>query len=377
MSWSEMFIDKGEVQSTEGIISRDAPVNSAQRSGVQIRSTNVITQKHTILTLLEAKSNSQNNVALLDCTLLTIARDYVFEAVETSSERVIGFILSIQHSLRLQSFKSKTSESSTTKASKSSSRNTTNETIISTGLTTHLTIDPKYRKDALAMDLIRAVISKGYTNSIYCGYHFTKEAHSKSSIRLTSWYRILDVQKAYSFGYRATANTRNIDMALLEQRHKPNTVSVEWSIRPTEYADFDVLERCTRKLRINKPDANEWARLSATPLRWFTLVESSQVVGLAAIRPFIVYLADTKKICTASQLAFFDAVNLKAGKQLGNLLFGALIEGGYTVLHGVSMGTICNLEDYLKIIRSGHLWLDFYNLRLESTRAEDISVLYV
>ena len=375
--WSEMFIDKGEALSSEGIISKDAPVNSAQRSEIQIRSTNVITQKYTILTLLEAKSNSQNNVALLDSTLISIAKDYVFEAVETRSERVIGFILSIQHSLRLQSSKSKLSGSSTTKESKSSSTDTTNETIISTGLTTHLTIDPKYRKDALAMDLIRAVISKGYTNGIYCGYHFTKEAHSKSSIKLTSWYRILDVRKAYSFGYRATANTKNVDMALIEERHKPNTVSSEWFIRPTEYADFDVLERCIRKLRISRPDENEWARLSATPLRWFTLIQSNQVVGLAAIRPFIVYLADTKKICTAVQLIFFDAINLKAGKQLGNLLFRALIEGGYIVLHGVSMGLICDLEDYLKVIRSGHLWLDFYNLRVESTKAEDVSILYI
>jgi hypothetical protein len=372
-----MFIDKGEAQSDEGIISKDPPVNASQRSGVQIRSTNVITQKHTILTLQEAKSNSQNNVALLDCTLISIAKDYVFEAVETGSERVIGFILSIQHSLRLQSSKPKGSRLSTTRDSKNSSIDTTNETIILAGLTTHLTIDPKYRKDALAMDLIRAVISKGYTNGIYCGYHFTKEAHSKSSIKLTSWYRLLDVQKAYSSGYRATANTKNVDMAQIEERHKTNPVSSEWFIRPTEYADFDVLERCIRKLRIGRPDENEWARLSATPLRWFTLIHSHQVVGLAAIRPFIVYLADTKKICTASQLIFFDAINLKAGKQLGNLLFRALIEGGYIVLHGVSMGTICNLEHYFKLIRSGHLWLDFYNLRLESTQAEDLSVLYI
>jgi hypothetical protein len=375
--WSEMFIDKGEVLSAEGIISKDAPVNSSQRSGILIRSINVITQKHTILTLLEAKSNAENNVALLDCTLISIAGDYVFEVVETGSERVIGFILSIAHSLRLRSSRSKRSSSLNPKGSKNGSKDIINEKVISTGLTTHLTIDPKYRKDALAMDLIRSVISKGYTNGIYCGYHFTKDAHSKSSIKLASWYRILDVQKAYTFGYRATADSKNVDMALMETRHKPNSVSSDWSIRPTEYADFDVLEQCIRKLQICRPNEAEWARFSTTPLRWFTLIRSNQPQGLVAIRPFMVYLADTKRICTTAQLIFFEAVNVNAAKQLGNLLFSALIEGGYIVLHGVSMGTICNLEDYLKLIRSGHLWLDFYNLRLESTKAEDVSILYI
>jgi len=367
-----MFIDKGEALHFEGIISKDAPVSPQYRSGVQIRSVDTITQKHTILTLLDAKSNAQNNVALLDPTLITIAKDYIFEAVETTSERVIGFILSIPHCLRLMS-----STQSHNKNSRRPSRDITDEVIIPTGLTTHLTIDPNYRKDALAMDLIRSVICKGYTKGIYCGYHFTKEAHTKSSIKLASWYRMLDINKAHSFGYRVTSNMNNVDMALMERQHKPRAVTGDWLIRPTEYTDFDVLGRCIRKLGIGRPNEAEWARLSATPLRWFTLVQSNQIMGLAAALPFIVYVTETQKICTAAQLIFFEAVNVNAAKQLGNLLFKALIEGGYSVLHGVSMGTICNLEDYLKLIRSGHLWLDFYNLRLESTRAEDISVLYV
>ena len=386
MSWSEMFVDQGNatasnksesktslidrssVDASPGLISISDPQFKTSKTlrlqtgdTVSIKDVPEINEKHAALTLLEAKFSKNNNVVLLDRTLTLISGKYIFEAVSTVSDQIVGFILSVEHSLRLR-------------------LNAPDVKIISAGLTTNLTVHPQFRKAALAMHLIRAVIQKGYRYGVYCGYHFTNESHSKSAVKIVAWYRILDVKKAYDFGYQTRSTSS--DFNVLQDQYRIQDISTGWSIRPTVYSDMVFLDASKRKLTIGQVTPEQWTRLSGTPLRWFSLEfesasKETQIRGVAAIRPFIVYLADTKKICTAAQLVFFEAADLNAAKQLSNLLLGALTSNGYVVLHGVSLGWICQLEDYLKCVRAGSMWLDFYNLRLPSSRPEELSVLYI
>lgn len=401
--WSEMFVDQGNaaasdksesktslidrssVDASPGLISISDPQFETSKTlklqtphirggdTVSIKDVPEINEKHAALTLLEAKFSKSNNVVLLDRTLTLISGKYIFEAVSTVSgsrsrtspeglsDQMVGFILSVEHSLRLR-------------------LNASDVKIISTGLTTNLTVHPEFRKAALAMHLIRAVIQKGYGHGVYCGYHFTNESHSKSAVKIVAWYRILDAKKAYDFGYRTRSTSS--DFSVLQNQYRIQDISIGWSIRPTVYSDMVFLDASRRKLTIGQVTPEQWTRLSGTPLRWFSLEFEAasnkvEIRGVAAIRPFIVYLADTKKICTAAQLVFFEAADLNAAKQLSNLLLGALTANGYVVLHGVSLGWICQLEDYLKCVRTGSMWLDFYNLRLPSSRPEELSVLYI
>ena len=390
MSWLGMFVDQGSLtvsaqfeneassqsptDTSPGLISISDPQFETSKTlklptgnTVSIREVPEINEKHAALTLLEAKFSKTDNVALLDRTLTLISGKYIFEAAV--NDQIVGFILSVEHSLRLR-------------------LNVSEVKTISTGLTTNLTVHPQFRKVALAMHLIRAVIQKGYRLGVHCGYHFTNESHSKSAVKIVAWYRILDVKKAHDFGYRPVSTNSSPDFNRLQHRYKIQPASAGWSLRPTAYSDMRLLDVSQRKLTIGQVTPEQWARLSGTPLRWLTLEFRSpptggdtpvkvEIRGVAAIRPFIVYLADTKRICTAAQLVFFEAVDLKAAKELTHLLLEALVSNGYIVLHGVSLGWICQLEDYLKCVRTGSMWLDFYNLRLPSSRADELSVLYI
>ena len=388
MSWTEMFVDQGaltassksgdeassisqlKTETSPGLISISDPQFETSKAlklqtgdTVSIRDVSEINEKHAALTLLEAKFSKTDNVVLLDRTLTLISGEYIFEAVSTVNDQIVGFILSVEHSLRLR-------------------LNASEVKTISTGLTTNLTVHPQFRKATLAMHLIRAVIQKGYRLGVYCGYHFTNESHSKSAVKVAAWYRVLEVKKAYDFGYRPVSTNSSPDFNRLQNRYKIPPVSTGWSLRPTVYSDMALLDQSQRKLTMGQVTPEQWARLSGTPLRWLTLEFRSPsdtvgIRGVAAIRPFIVYLADTKRICTTAQLVFFEAVDLNAAKELSHLLLGALVSNGYVVLHGVSLGWICQLEDYLKCVRTGSMWLDFYNLRLPSTRADELSVLYI
>lgn len=426
MRWSKMFIDQGELtidapgagsSQTEAILARCGDGKGPMRPGlisldppefersklpstvsVSINNVSQISQRHAALTLSEYKVSRSNNIVLLDRTLTQVSGRYIFEAVSMNSDQIVGFILSIEHSLRLRLSECREPNRDQPEVSTGDVHRITEADqiqIISTGLTT--TVHPKFRKAGLAMDLIRAVIQRGYQYGIYCGYHFTTESHTKSAINVATWYRILDVKKAYKFGYSIETKSKrhHPDFDNLIKKYKVDPIETGWSLRPTIYSDLKFLDESDRKLTIGQITSEQWDRLSATPLRWFSLDASIQldvasvaqqifesninpiVKRLAVIRPFIVYLADTQKVCTGAQLVFFEATDLNAAKQLSNLFLGALIEGGYIVLHGVSLGWVCNLERHLKLIRTGSMWLDFYNFRLPSSRPEEISVIYI
>ena len=65
------------------------------------------------------------------------------------------------------------------------------ESIIESGMTTHLCVSAKQRHKDIAKYVISTVIDYGYNHKIYTGYHYIREPKTASNILVFNYYLFL------------------------------------------------------------------------------------------------------------------------------------------------------------------------------------------
>ena len=80
-------------------------------------------------------------------------------------------------------------------------RNDITEQIIMHGCTTFLAVHPGLRKMGLCMALIRRLIEIGYERKMYCDYHMVSFPIGSNSIKISSWYRPINMGRSKELGF--------------------------------------------------------------------------------------------------------------------------------------------------------------------------------
>ena len=342
MSWNNLSIDKSLETKSYGVISKDSPSNISLDFDYKIEIDNIITEND--CKFINKNNHMDNeNTLKLDKSLSNFSSGMVFRLKYLND--IIGFIISFPHSINYDGLIEK---------------------IV---LSTYLCIDENYRKKNYAMIMIQTAIINSYKNNILCGYHFTENPITNSNVKVSSWFRPLNIENCEKVGYEIPypksnySNIKNITYKL-DSKEK---------IKIATYDDIkNVLSKSNRILKINIPTKSEWIKLNLEPLIWLVCPQN----GLLCYRDFpILEYPSTFKCC---QIVFYEMngdIENRIKSFRGMLTFLKRLK--YDVVHGLNMGPLCDIEDRCRLIRTSIMYLDFYNFSIKKLNNGNINLFYI
>lgn len=258
-------------------------------------------------------------------------------------DKIIGFALSIPHSISL------------------------NNINIKTGLTTNLCVSLKHRKVNLAKYLISSIIDYGYNNQIYTGYHFISQPRTSSNIHVYNFFRPLNIEAAKEYGYQIPKG----DYIL-------NRIA-DYSIKKSNFEDFQLCEKVNRYLNINFEEKDFINQLNDAEC--LTIFKKNTVVGVCIFKTILVKIAKTGKICPVARMVYMECIPNKTFNVMSQIINYMTENKKHAVISGVCLGNLTDnsIRRKLGILVSGESYLDFYNIHINESKrnSSDVNVLYV
>jgi hypothetical protein len=258
-------------------------------------------------------------------------------------EKILGFALCIPHKIQF------------------------NEEILNSGLTTNLCVSTKHRNIEIAKLLITSIIDYGYGEEILTGYHFISEAKNATNIKVTNFFRPLNIELARECGYQIPQGDYILNN------------SSDYRIQKSELKDFEICSKLNRSLTIHMDDKsfNDHLRDSEC----ITILHKSKVIGVCIYKTILLKIAKTNKICPVARLVFFDCVEDHTHHAMTQVINHLIQSKRHIVLSGVCLGNLTDeaLRRKLNMFNSGESYLDFYNLYLkeENRLANKVNLLYI
>lgn len=228
--------------------------------------------------------------------------------------------------------------------------------------------------------MIHGLIQINNKRNILTGYYFTSSSYTKTSIKVNTWYRPIDVKSANECKYQIPIeksrilDEKDILKYITEKYENWNEIKDKMKIRPTEREDFRQLRRRKRRIHLSDPSRDEWKYLSNEPLNWITFSYDHQVKGIACIRD-LVTVFDTNKV-TNAELVFFEPIDDRYTKDMYLNLFKYLNKRKYTCIYGIFMGALSNENMTTGFIECEVKYLNFYGFESNVNR-DEISILYL
>ncbi len=244
-------------------------------------------------------------------------------------------------------------------------------------LTTHLLIDPEYRKKRYAEVLILTTIKEAFEKNIKIGYHWIRENKTDFAILSYSWYRPISLSKILGKGYDLEKNNSySIPLPDFSITHR-QTVSKDFMILKSDSKirlciDDDQLKYLSNVITFYTFIQNE--NSSAKNENDTAKNENEKIIGIVGIRKFDI--VKPKFTIDAVQLCYFDCFSGYEEKILTATL-RICKELNYAIMHGVIMSKLGNVIDSMKLTISDEIWLDFVNMSHPNLKIMDLALLYV
>ena len=228
-----------------------------------------------------------------------------------------------------------------------------------TSYTTFLCVARDYRKQGLAMALIRAVVKEGLKHyGIIHGYYMTSDPHHPVNNPIVSWYRPINLKKSLSAGFTLESFTKRGDRrastALSRQKiayHVSKPINVP---RKVDKSDYLLIQPLLRKGSIYlDPTLDEFGSIC----QCFDVYIVDDL-GLFMLFPMSSVISTSGKQVRNAQLA------LMIGDLMPHALWTAR-DNGYDLLYGWCASDISK-EKVLGIrglITTSKTCLEFYNTR--------------
>ena len=343
--WSSLPI--ADKKDYEGIISKSEPSKYIKENleindelKINIVTNGTITKELFKFIYNNGLSPSGNSYLVNPNTLMNRVYTYLEDASHLNE--YLGFAVSIPHSIKF------------------------NKEIIETGLTTYLTVSLKYRKLGLAKYLISDIIDYGWNNKIYTGYHYIGEARTPSNILVYSYFRPLNIEKAFNAGYQF-----NPENMLLN-------INSDYNIRETILEDFSLIERIDRKINIHFTE--KIFNNLCQDCKFYTVICKTKVTGIIGIKPVLLRVAKTNTLCNIARVVYLETLDRYVFGTVSKMI-QYLSSGEYVVMSGVCFGNLTNdhIRHSVGMVTTGKLYLDFYNvaIREENRHSGDINMLYI
>jgi hypothetical protein len=367
--WSTLPISKLNMQK-EGVIDTNKILNFAYKN-IKVDNENIVRvdvnediSKEDLFFVLENGLSSSGNSYILDPKL---HKGNILIKLVNQKEQILGFVVSINHSLCLK-LNDKKSE------------------LIDTSITTHLCVSLKHRNKELAKYLIAGVIDQGFEKGILTGYHFIKEPKSEANVLLYNYYRPLNIESAIEYGYQIVSTNgksyslENYPSDKILQRliyeFQPKDFGV-YSIEQTNYEDFLFLQTLNRKLSISISSLRFEEMKNF--FEFYTVKYLGKVVGIIIYKTLIVHIHKIQKGCPLARIVFIEMENEHI-EGIMNSLMNHLLEKRYSVMAGICFGELTRKEYQKKLgfCISGIQYLDFYNFHVQLEKdGSDVNLLYV
>jgi nucleoid-associated protein YgaU len=260
------------------------------------------------------------------------------EKVEAEKTKIAGQIMSLPHNIYLYGCGS-------------------NNSILST----HLAVDPEYRKKRYAETLILTTIKTSFDNNIKIGYHWIKEKKTDLAMESYYWYRPLSLSKILNKGYGLQNGIS----------YSPPTQDSEIKHFPTKSDDFKLL-RSGPRIRLFLTD-KQLIDLGNV-ITFFTIKHKDTIVGIFGFRKFDI--VKTKYTVDAVQLCYFDSSTNYEAKVFAKIIY-ILKELDFAAVHGVLMSNLVNVVKKMNITLVDSVFLDFCNISHPNLSITDVALLYI
>lgn len=378
--WSKLSIDVSKDVSFEGIISKEAPLNLDLDTSMKVL-TNTDYNVADMKFVLNHSASISGNSHILDNKLYKHNVNIKIVNSKNHSE-LYGFILSLPHTIKLK-------------------KSDTEYEIINTGVTTDLCVHKDYRSKNLAAYLILGVIHYGFANNIYTGYHYIKECKSESALKISNYYRPLNLQASLEAGFDIPsfrikdyilrknfenpetdleAKLLNEQLLKMENEYKIHTSS-KYNITDSEFEDLKYLQNDTRKLCVVL-DEERFNFMKDNGFKFKTikkdLKSKSIVVGLFIYKNRVLYIGKSKKSLNTASITLIE-VSQNNTYEIMHSIFEHLSDEGYALMNGSLFGNLSDntLRKQLSMVICGYQYLDFYNLHVvHNNDVSKINLLY-
>jgi hypothetical protein len=367
--WSKLSISKEA--SPEGIISKEPPINLKTDDSMKVF-TNTDYSVVDMKFVLNHSASISGNSHILDNKLYQHNVNIKIVNSENHTE-LYGFILSLPHSILLKKY------------------DNVNE-IINTGVTTDLCVHKDYRSKNLAAHLILGVIHYGFTNNIYTGYHYIKECKSESSLKISNYYRPLNLKASLAAGFEIPSFRikdyilRSLDsdeqLLKMEYEYKINSsYNSKYNTTDSVFEDLKYLQNNDRKLSVAL-DEERFNFMKANGFKFKTVTKDlnhkSFIVGLFIYKNRVLYIGSSKKSLNTASMALIE-VSQNNTYEIVQTIFDYLSKDGYAVMTGSLFGNLNDntLRKQLSMVICGYQYLDFYNLHVvHNNNVSNINLLY-
>lgn len=387
--WSKLSIDKATFldKLPEGIISIEAPIDLTLNESMKVL-TNKDYSVADMKFVLSHSASISGNSHILDSKLYNHNINIKIVNSENPND-LYGFILSLPHTIRLK-------------------KSDTEYEIINTGVTTDLCVHSDYRSKNLAAHLILGVIQYGFANNIYTGYHYIKECKSESALKISNYYRPLNLQASLEAGFEIPSfrikdyilrnfnseDSENTDTTSKESKlsYTPEQllkmeneykiqVSSKYNIVDSEVEDLKYLQNDTRKLCVVL-DEERFNFMKANGFKFKTIKKvlnsKSFIVGLFIYKNRVLYIGKSKKSLNTASMTLIE-VSQNNTYEIIHSIFEHLSNEGYAIMNGSLFGNLSDntLRKQLSMVICGYQYLDFYNLHIvHNNDISKINLLY-
>lgn len=205
--WQNMFVDHTIPQNKGKIISYEEPSDITHDYTLTESIKDIASLCHFVNI---ADQTSSGNTTMLTADFLKKLIKYDINTFTLyDKELIIGFVLNLPLPCLTQASINKDKKCNHHEWSKKIDINNQKNIII--GCTSFLCLHPEYRKQGLAMILIKAIIAKGHKYQSYAGYHLVSEIKTKTAVELNMWYRVIDLNLAPKYGYNYVSYRKKSD----------------------------------------------------------------------------------------------------------------------------------------------------------------------
>lgn len=230
-------------------------------------------------------------------------------------------------------------------------------------LSTHLIIDPEYRKKRCAETLGLSVIKEASSRNIKIGYHWISQKRTDFGIESFNWFRPLSLSKIIGKGYQVHKGVSYQAPPINKDVTHSNSIA----------NDFKVLKSAPI---IKLIPTQEQLNLLTKCITFLTFKMNNTVIGIVGFRKFDIIKPKNNILIDAVQICYFDTSKDMEDKVFVNLLH-ILKEFNYAAVHGVLMSNFFNLVEKHYIRLSSPVFLDFFNITHPNLKNTDVSLLYI
>ena len=260
-----------------------------------------------------------------------------------SKDNILGFVISIPHTLRFK------------------------ESIFKTSVTTNLCVSIKHRKLDIAKYLISSIINWGYENKIYTGYHYISEPRTETNIHTYTYFRPLNIKMALDYGYE------------VPQKDYTTKSGSDYTIRKSVFEDYNLCKKINRTLSINF-EKQDFENITYD-CESLTILCKNKVVGLVILKPVLLSIRKIGKLCPIVRIVFMEMIDKHDYNVVSKIIEHLTSMNKFSVMSGVCFGNLNNerLRNQLGFVKSGQTYLDFYNFYFKETNrnANEINLLYI